>query len=69
MLKAVGAAIRTHREARRISQEGFADSIQMHRAYYGLIERGRRNITLSTLARVCEGLEVSPARILIDAGL
>jgi len=45
----IGAAIRTKRVAQGLSQEGFADLIAMHRAYYSAIERGEKNITLSTL--------------------
>ncbi|MBZ4038076.1 helix-turn-helix domain-containing protein [Novilysobacter selenitireducens] len=67
LLVAVGAAIRRHREGRGISQEGFADSIGMHRAYYGSVERGRRNLTLMTLVRLCEGLDVRPSSLLSEA--
>lgn len=52
-----------------VSQEGFADAIQMHRTYYSSIERGERNLTLVTLWRVAEGLEVKVSQLLRDAGL
>ena len=67
LLTAVGMSIRRRREASGWSQEAFADSIGMHRAYYGQIERGRRNLTISTLLRVCDGLEVRPSSLLRDA--
>ncbi len=51
----IGAAIRTRREAQGYSQEGYADKIRMHRAYYSAIERGERNITIRTLESVCRG--------------
>jgi transcriptional regulator with XRE-family HTH domain len=38
-------------------QEGFADKIAMHRAYYSSIERGERNMTLETLLKSRSGLE------------
>ena len=65
----LGHAIRQRRSALGISQEAFADSIQMHRAYYSAIERGERNITLSTLARVAVGLGVSIGALVGDAGV
>ncbi len=49
--------IRRHRKTTRFSQETFADHIGMHRAQYGFIERGRRDLRLSTLERVAKGLE------------
>ena len=36
----LGAVIRDRRVALGVSQEAFADSIKMHRAYYSKIERG-----------------------------
>lgn len=67
LLLAVAMAIRRNREARGLSQEGFADLIGMHRAYYGSIERGHRNVTLATLARVSEGLEIRLSTLLKEA--
>jgi transcriptional regulator with XRE-family HTH domain len=63
----LGRAIRAHRERRKISQEDFADAIGMHRAYYGAIERGLKNLTLRNIARVAEGLGVTPAKLFVDA--
>jgi len=40
----------------------------MHRAYCSAIERGERNLTLQTMVRVAEGLEVRPSELLKAAG-
>lgn len=64
----VGAAIRARREARGVSQESFADEIGMHRAYYSKIERGERNLTLTTLERVASGLGIRVSQLLKEAG-
>jgi transcriptional regulator with XRE-family HTH domain len=53
----LGQVVRRHREAKKWTQEGFADHIAMHRAAYGFVEQGRRDVRLSTLERVAEGLE------------
>lgn len=65
--KKVGTAIRDRRTALHLSQEAFADSISMHRAYYSSIERGERNLTIATLCRVAQGLGAKPSQILHDA--
>lgn len=61
---AAGGAIREHREHAGYSQESFADHIEMHRAYYGAIERGEKNLTLATLNRVAKGLRISLSDLL-----
>ncbi|MDG2517806.1 helix-turn-helix domain-containing protein [Lysobacter soli] len=64
----LGSVIRTHRESLGFSQDRFADVIEMHRAYYGSIERGARNLTVATLSRVAAGLNVRPSQLLQEAG-
>lgn len=65
----LGAAMREHRQASGYSQDTFADAIGMHRAYYSAIERGERNVTLSTLARLADGLKMPLSKLLADASL
>jgi transcriptional regulator with XRE-family HTH domain len=65
----VGAAIRARREALGYSQDSFADLIDMHRAYFSAIERGEKNMTLETLARVATGLQAAMSAILKESGV
>ena len=65
----VGAGIRRRREALGFSQEGFAAHIGMHRTYYSAIERGEKNLSLSTIQRLCEGLGARGWEIFKEAGL
>jgi transcriptional regulator with XRE-family HTH domain len=58
--------MRAHRLLTGLSQDNFADAIDMHRAYYSAIERGEKNITLVTLHRVAAGLGVTMAELLRD---
>ena len=67
-LRLVGAAIRQKRSILRLSQEGFADEIGMHRAYFSAIERGEKNITIGTLCRIADGLGCRVAELLPDSG-
>lgn len=41
--------IRTFRKSKHLSQEELADMCELHRTYIGSVERGERNVTLSTL--------------------
>jgi transcriptional regulator with XRE-family HTH domain len=50
-----------------VSQEGFADDIQMHRTYYSALERGESNLTFKTLERVCAGLGTKVWEVIKDA--
>lgn len=63
----IGHALRKRREAQGYSQEAFADRIRMHRAYYGAIERGKKNLQLSTIERVCAGLDAPMWEVIRDA--
>lgn len=63
----IGDALRKRREAQGFSQEAFADRIRMHRAYYGAIERGKKNLQLSTIERVCAGLDAPMWEVVRDA--
>ncbi len=63
----IGEVLRRHREAAEFSQEGFADHIKMHRAYYGALERGKKNLQLTTLERACIGLKVPMWEVIREA--
>ncbi|HEX7817618.1 helix-turn-helix transcriptional regulator [Dyella sp.] len=60
----LGQSLRAQRRAIGLSQDDFADRIHMHRAYYSAIERGEKNITLTTLQRVAQGFGVSMSSLL-----
>ena len=55
---AVAKNIRRLRQERGYSQERLAEICGYHRTYIGSIERGERNITLSTLEALAKGLGV-----------
>ena len=62
----LGKALRARRQAAGMSQDDFADHIDMHRAYYAAIERGEKNVTLKTLKRISDGLRSTMSQILED---
>lgn len=61
----LGKALRARRLEIGLSQDDFADRIQMHRAYYSAIERGEKNITLATFHRVAAGLQARMSELLV----
>lgn len=65
----LGKAVKAHRLRTGLSQDKFADTIGMHRAYFSAIERGERNVTLVTMNRVARGLGVKLADLIRTAGL
>lgn len=60
----LAANIRAFREDRTLSQEDFADLCGLHRTYVGSVERGERNVTLSTLEMFASVMGVSVAQLL-----
>lgn len=54
----------TFRQERQISQEEFAEMCDLHRTYIGSIERGERNVTLSTLEALADVVGVSVPTLL-----
>ena len=67
MQQKIGSALRKQRESLGISQEEFAEQVRMHRTYYSAIERGEKNLTLSTLIRVCDGLGMRVSQVIKEA--
>jgi transcriptional regulator with XRE-family HTH domain len=62
--KQVGARVRQLRDEKGLSQEALAAVCNLHRTYIGLIERGERNLTLTTIQQIAEGLGVPPSDLL-----
>ena len=60
----LAANIRAFREANDLSQEEFADMCGLHRTYIGSVERGERNVTLSTLEVFASAIGVSVPQLL-----
>lgn len=58
-LQNLGKRIRTMRRERSISQEELADLAGVHRTYVGMIERGEKNVTVISAAKIAAALGVS----------
>jgi transcriptional regulator with XRE-family HTH domain len=64
----LGENLRRLRLERGISQEDFAEELDVHRTYVGGVERGERNLTLRSVERIAERLRVDPLELLADEG-
>ena len=54
-----GAKVREERLKRKLSQEALAEKADLHRTYIGMIERGKKNITLGNIIKIAAALDVS----------
>ena len=55
----VASRIRELREARNLTQEQLAWKANVDRTYMNHVENGKRNISIDTLDKIVQGLEVS----------
>lgn len=54
-----GTRIKELRNAKGLSQEKFALSIDMDRTYYASVEAGKRNISINNINKIAHGLGIS----------
>ena len=59
LLSILSANIIRLRNAKKWSQEALADEARLHRTYVGSVERGERNVTISSLEAFAGALGVS----------
>jgi transcriptional regulator with XRE-family HTH domain len=60
----LAANVRRLRLKRGWSQEDCAEYCGLHRTYIGAVERGERNITISTLEKIAAAFKVTPIDLL-----
>ncbi len=59
LMREIGARIRESRESSNISQRRFAMMIGMNRTYLSGVENGSRNISITNLQKIANGLGVT----------
>ena len=59
----LGDRIRRLRRKRGWSQEEFADISELHRTYIGAVERGEKNLTISTIHTLAKTLDTTIAQL------
>lgn len=68
-MKLVGLKIKEIRKSQKYTQDQLAEKCGLQTSYLAGVERGDRNITLQTLEKIIEGLEIVPANIFNFEGL
>ena len=63
----VGNRLREIRNNKGLTQEQVAHIANVTPAYFGLVERGEKNITVSTLEKICNALNISLAEFFSPA--
>lgn len=69
LIKVICANIREVRKINGLTQEELAEKCGLHTTYLAGVERGERNITMQTLEKIAQGLEISPIELLKFEGL
>ena len=67
ILKALGKSVAQRRKLMEMSQEEVAFRASLHRTYITDVERGARNISMLTLAKIARALELHPWILLAHA--
>ena len=63
-LKCLGLIILQKRSTAGISQEKLGELASLHRTYISDVERGSKNLTINTLIKISNALNVSPSGLL-----
>ncbi len=62
-LEYIGKAIRHLRKQKGMTIEDFTGESDINAKYISKIENGKRNITLTTFFKVCQGLDIEPSNL------
>jgi len=62
----LAANIRHLRSEQKLSQEGLADLVGLHRTYVGSVERSERNVSLDNVEKLATTLGVDITEILAE---
>ena len=65
---AVGRQVFAHRKALGLTQEQFAELVDLSKNYIGNVERGEYELSLSTLDRIGKALGIRASKLLENAG-
>lgn len=59
MTKELGRRIRAERTVKKMTQEELAERAGLHPTYIGQVERGEKSLTMASLEKIVDGLEIS----------
>jgi transcriptional regulator with XRE-family HTH domain len=56
--------VRARRKELGVSQMALADAAGLHFTFFSTVERGQRNVTLTSILRIAAALDVDPGELL-----
>ena len=62
----IGLNVRVERTLKRLTQAQLAELIEVHEKYIGKIESGKQNITIKTLNKIANALNINIIRLIED---
>lgn len=72
-MKEFARRVRARREELGVSQMALADAAGLHFTYLSSVERGKRNVTLTSILRIAAALDVDASELVtgmrLDSGL
>ena len=63
LIKTIGQRVRNYRIKQNLSQEKLAEMSGFHPTYIGQVERGEKNATIESIARIASALGISLATL------
>ena len=65
---ALGQVLRAKREGMKVTQERFAETVDLSKNYIGNIERGEYEVAISTLQKIATALKTKASDLVREAG-
>ena len=62
----IGLNVRVERTIKQLTQAQLAELIDVHEKYIGKIETGKQNVTVRTLNKIAQALNINIIRLLED---
>lgn len=66
ILNVIGNNVREYRKKLGLSQEELADLSGVHRTYIGAVERGEKNVSALSIAKIAKALKIKPDKLLVE---
>ncbi|MBL3757738.1 helix-turn-helix domain-containing protein [Bacillus paranthracis] len=66
LIKVLGERIRFFRKEQNLSQERLGELSNIHTNHIGAIERGEKNVTIESLAKITHGLGITLEELFRD---
>ena len=69
IVKVFGTNLRKYRTNLGLSQEAFAEKCGLHRTYISSVERFQRNISIESIQRIADALEIETYKLFLEESI